>query len=266
MIRQKRNIRNKYQCSRKWLFCLVCLFFSNITFAQTNKIDSLSKEIRNHEKHDATWVSLHVELANQYLNIFPDSIEPIAQRGFVVAKKIADINGMADCMKILSIANYYKGQYEKAITYNKLALIIYQQTNNKKGQGFIYNSLAIIFHQQSKYNDAIEYYKKSLALRQEILDINGVSACYNNIGNAYQNQGKYPEAFTYLLKGLKLREELKDKDLIANSLNNIAGVYSAIGNYKEALAYVHRAIDIYKSNQNILGLVESYNNIGLLYD
>jgi signal transduction histidine kinase len=183
----------------------------------------------------------------------------------VVAKKIADVNGMAECMKLLSIANYYKGQLEKAIAYNKLALIIYQQTNNKKGQGFIYNSLAIIFHQQSKYNEAIEYYKKSLSFRQEISDINGVSACYNNIGNSLYNQRKYTEAFIYMMKGLKLREDLQDKDLIANSLNNIAGVYSAIGNYKEALEYLHRAIAIYKSNNNILGLVEAYYNIGLLY-
>lgn len=250
----------------KWLLLLlifVCV--SKISIAQKNKIDSINSIIKSHTKLDTTWVKLHAALAHQYLNIFPDSIEPIAQRGLVVSKKIAYLDGMADCMKLLSIANYYNGQFEKAIAYNKLALIIYQQTNNKKGQGFVYNSLAIIFHQQSKYNDAIDYYKKSLSIRQEISDINGVSACYNNIGNALQNQGKYPESFTYLLKGLKLREELKDKDLIGNSLNNIAGVYSTIGNYKEALAYVLRALHIYESNKNILGLVESYNNCGLLY-
>jgi signal transduction histidine kinase len=265
MTELKRNIHCKYLCARKWLFCLIWLLISNIAYTQNNKIDSLSKEIKTHKKHDAIWVELHVELANQYLNIFPDSLEPLAERGLVVAKKIADVNGMAECMKLLSIANYYKGQLEKAIAYNKLALIIYQQTNNKKGQGFIYNSLAIIFHQQSKYNEAIEYYKKSLSFRQEISDINGVSACYNNIGNSLYNQRKYTEAFIYMMKGLKLREDLQDKDLIANSLNNIAGVYSAIGNYKEALEYLHRAIAIYKSNNNILGLVEAYYNIGLLY-
>lgn len=265
MTELKRNIHCKYLCARKWLFLLFWLFLADFSFAQNNKIDSLSKEIKTHKKHDAIWVELHVELANQYLNIFPDSLEPLAERGLVVAKKIADVNGMAECMKLLSIANYYKGQLEKAIAYNKLALIIYQQTNNKKGQGFIYNSLAIIFHQQSKYNEAIEYYKKSLSFRQEISDINGVSACYNNIGNSLYNQRKYTEAFIYMMKGLKLREDLQDKDLIANSLNNIAGVYSAIGNYKEALEYLHRAIAIYKSNNNILGLVEAYYNIGLLY-
>ena len=265
MTELKRNIHCKYLCARKWLFLLFWLFLADLSFAQNNKIDSLSKEIKTHKKHDAIWVELHVELANQYLNIFPDSLEPLAERGLVVAKKIADVNGMAECMKLLSIANYYKGQLEKAIAYNKLALIIYQQTNNKKGQGFIYNSLAIIFHQQSKYNEAIEYYKKSLWFRQEISDINGVSACYNNIGNSLYNQRKYTEAFIYMMKGLKLREDLQDKDLIANSLNNIAGVYSAIGNYKEALEYLHRAIAIYKSNNNILGLVEAYYNIGLLY-
>lgn len=265
MTELKRNIHCKYLCARKWLFLLFWLFLADLSFAQNNKIDSLSKEIKTHKKHDAIWVELHVELANQYLNIFPDSLEPLAERGLVVAKKIADVNGMAECMKLLSIANYYKGQLEKAIAYNKLALIIYQQTNNKKGQGFIYNSLAIIFHQQSKYNEAIEYYKKSLSFRQEISDINGVSACYNNIGNSLYNQRKYTEAFIYMMKGLKLREDLQDKDLIANSLNNIAGVYSAIGNYKEALEYLHRAIAIYKSNNNILGLVEAYYNIGLLY-
>lgn len=265
MTELKRNIHCKYLCARKWLFLLLWLFLADFSFAQNNKIDSLSKEIKTHKKHDAIWVELHVELANQYLNIFPDSLEPLAERGLVVAKKIADVNGMAECMKLLSIANYYKGQLEKAIAYNKLALIIYQQTNNKKGQGFIYNSLAIIFHQQSKYNEAIEYYKKSLWFRQEISDINGVSACYNNIGNSLYNQRKYTEAFIYMMKGLKLREDLQDKDLIANSLNNIAGVYSAIGNYKEALEYLHRAIAIYKSNNNILGLVEAYYNIGLLY-
>jgi signal transduction histidine kinase len=265
MTELKRNIHCKYLCARKWLFLLLWLFLADFSFAQNNKIDSLSKEIKTHKKHDAIWVELHVELANQYLNIFPDSLEPLAERGLVVAKKIADVNGMAECMKLLSIANYYKGQLEKAIAYNKLALIIYQQTNNKKGQGFIYNSLAIIFHQQSKYNEAIEYYKKSLSFRQEISDINGVSACYNNIGNSLYNQRKYTEAFIYMMKGLKLREDLQDKDLIANSLNNIAGVYSAIGNYKEALEYLHRAIAIYKSNNNILGLVEAYYNIGLLY-
>jgi tetratricopeptide (TPR) repeat protein len=157
----------------------------------------------------ALWVRLHVELANQYLNIFPDSIEPIAKRGLVVAKKIADLNGMADCMKLLSIANYFKGQFDKAITYNKLALIIYQQTDNKKGQGFVYNSLAIIFHQQSKYNDAIEYYKKSLSLVPGVADINGVSACYNNIGNAYQNQGKILRGFHLFDKSFEAKRGTK---------------------------------------------------------
>ena len=265
MTRLLRKIQIKYLNTLKWVICLLGLFFSNLAFTQSSKIDSLSKEIKTHKKQDAIWVELHVELANQYLNIFPDSLEPLAERGLVVAKKIADVNGMAECMKLLSIANYYKGQLEKAIAYNKLALIIYQQTNNKKGQGFIYNSLAIIFHQQSKYNEAIEYYKKSLSFRQEISDINGISACYNNIGNSLYNQMKYTEAFIYMMKGLKLREDLQDKDLIANSLNNIAGVYSAIGNYKEALEYLQRAIAIYKSNNNILGLVEAYYNIGLLY-
>jgi tetratricopeptide (TPR) repeat protein len=48
-------------------------------------------------------------------------------------------------------------------------------------------------------------------------------------------------------------------------LNNIAGVFSAFGTYKEALSYVHRATGIYSRQGSVQGLIESYNNIGLLY-
>ena len=63
-----------YLCQPNWILFLIGLFFSNLAFTQLSKIDSLRNEIKIHQKHDALWLSLNVELANQYLNIFPDSI------------------------------------------------------------------------------------------------------------------------------------------------------------------------------------------------
>ncbi len=243
--------------------CLVCL--TTLVPAQNRQVDSLLNLLKKHKNQDTALVKLYCELAENYRYFNPEKMEPMAMKGLKLAEKLVYKKGIGDCMLALGIHYAYMGDQAKALSYDSIAIEIYNDINDKKGLGSVYNNIANIYSDKARYYESISFYKKSLAIREQIADSEGIASCYNNIGNAWLNLGNYSESLTNLLKGLSIREKLGKSQPIVNSLNNLAGVYNTIGNPRKGLHYSFKAIKISEKDNNILGCLWSYNTAALSY-
>lgn len=258
--------KNKFRIIGEYWFlsiCLLCLTGS-IT-AQNKQVDSLLNLIKTHRYQDTNLVNLYCDLAENYRYFNPGKMEPMARKGLKLAEKLGYKKGIGDCMLALGVYCSYMGDQEKALSYDSIAIGIYNEIDDKKGLGSVYNNVANIYSDKARYYESISFYKKSLAIREQIADSEGIASCYNNIGNAWLNLGNYSESLTNLLKGLSIREKLGKSQPIVNSLNNLAGVYNTIGNPGKGLRYSFKAIKISETENNILGSLWSYNTAALSY-
>jgi signal transduction histidine kinase/Tfp pilus assembly protein PilF len=245
-----------------FLFLLVFVQRNN---AQQQKIDSLLTRLKQHSQNDTAKVKLLSELAFQYTNVFPDSTILLSNQAYILSSNLNYDYGKARALIYWGIGSFLTSNSELAIAQNKEALAICEKIHDRKGEGSVYNNLAIIYDDQGNYETALSYYQKSLKIRQEIQDKRGVASNFNNIGNTYLEMGNYEGALAYLFKGLLLREQNEDEEAVSNSLSNIAGVYFHLGKYKEALDYNLRSLAIDEKSGNKQGIMSSLIIIGGVY-
>jgi tetratricopeptide (TPR) repeat protein len=93
----------------------------------------------------------------------------------------------------------------------------------------------------------------------------GKAWAFKVIGVCYWAMGSYESAFQSLVKGYKISEKQNFKELQAAIENDLALVNEDIGNTEEAILFYKRNIDWYKSQNKLVDLARSYNNLGTVY-
>jgi len=158
-----------------------------------------------------------------------------------IQKEIGDKQGIAYGLINLGYLLRQEGNIAQAIDSYHQALKIQLVINDVLGAATSYNNIGFIFDNQGESFKALEYYQKALALYSKINDKDGTATCYANIAYIYKEYGD-PEckeskhlcqkiskekALNYLNRAIKIREELKDKVGLANSLNLLGGIYDS---------------------------------------
>lgn len=166
-------------------------------------------------------------------------------QSLTIQKEIGDKQGVAYTLINLGYLFRQEGNIAKAIDSYHQALKIQLEINNVLGAATSYNNIGFIFDNQGENFKALEYYQKALALYSKINDKDGIATCYANIAYIYKEYGD-PEckevtnvckklsqnkAMDYLKKAIHIREEMKDKVGLANSLNLLGGIYDS---YKDS--------------------------------
>ncbi len=241
---------------------LCCFIISLTASAQKRTIDSLYTGLKKVPLADSVKVDICYELAYNYQYLYPDSVVPLAAKGYALAKKTGSATGMAKCLKLIGVGYYYINDYEKALQFDSLAMHAYGLLRDTQGLGAVYNNIAIVCQNKAMYNDALANYEISLQYRRICNDTKGIGASLTNIGNTYYSLGKYAEALMSYLSGLKIRETLNDKQSIANSCSNIAMVYYAMGKFQKSLDYNLRSIKLSEEAESISGAINAYINAG----
>ena len=86
----------------------------------------------------------------------------------MIRKEIGDKKGEAVCFANLGSVYHSLGEYGKAVTYQKNALVILKEIGYKKGEAETYRNLGTLFRSVGKYAKAREYHEKALAVNREI--------------------------------------------------------------------------------------------------
>lgn len=156
-----------------------------------------------------------------------------------------------------------RSQPDSATAYAQEAIDLGESLDFKKGVGYGFKNIGMVYYSKGDFDEAINYWTKSLKAFEEIGFKLGISNMQNNIGSVYQTKGDDPKALEYFINSLQNAETIGDTVRIATAQLNIGTVYSnspttydlAQEAYKEALL-VWQELD-YKE-----GMFITYLNLG----
>lgn len=293
----------RFNYMRSFLICIFSFLFTfplTTSIAQTNKIDSLKRELN--KGSDSAKVNLLNTIALQYEALDLDTAEWYLNIALSLAEKIDYTKGIINSYNYLGTINIYKGNYDKAlkiyleieqlceksgykslIAYNNIAVCFYYLNNYQKSLDYYLKELEVeeaagkkewmvgtnigignIYWKTKQYKNALSYYRKALDLSTVLKSDPDISLVLKSIGNIYYNLNNNDTALVYYNKALQIDEKLGNKPEFANTLMNIGNVYNQKKYHEKALDYYKKALNRYKELENTYGIAQVLINIGIL--
>jgi tetratricopeptide (TPR) repeat protein len=117
-------------------------------------------------------------------------------------------------------------------------------TKNTELKSYILRLLGVILQTLGMLTTALQYQKKALAIHEQLNNRVGMAVGYGNIGLVLRYMGNLKEALDYLKKAIAIHEQLNDKVRMAVDYAGIASALNGMGNQKEAVESVSRALAI----------------------
>jgi Tfp pilus assembly protein PilF len=282
---------------------IICIFLSFNCLSQEN--DSLLFQIISNE-NDTERVNLLYKAGFELRNEDPQLSYKYAKVCEQEALKSNSIKHLAKSYNLLGVIFYKKGNYTKALQFQKKSLQLNKSINHEFGiainhanMGNIYNDinspkLAELSYLQSlhssnktgntlqiarclinigtlKYNQkqlqaAIKQFEEALKYAAIISNHELIASCYNNIGTIMTEQNQTDSALMYLEEGLKIRQLIDDKLELADSYNNIALVYILQKDFNKAFNFIELASKICEEYDYPEALTEVYHTRSVFYE
>ena len=190
---------------------LYLLFIQCCTLsAQMNPVDSLRTIIYSNQSPQKK-LQAYVLLSGKLSGVsFTENIK-VAEEGLILAFELKDSLAYAELNRNIGIANYFKGDYEKAANLFYLAAAIYERKNQQKQLANVLNDIAKLYRKTRDLKRAKAIYEKSLELFLQLKDSSGVQMVLNESGVVYEYEGDFKEAIRRYLASLEIAKLLKDE-------------------------------------------------------
>jgi tetratricopeptide (TPR) repeat protein len=282
---------------------VISILLSFTCYAQVN--DSLLYQIKSIE-NDTERVNQLYKIGFDIRNTDPELSYKIATICEQEAQKSKSTLHIAKSNNLLALLFYKKGDYTKALQYQKKSLQLSEAINNQfwiainqANLGNIYSdinyprlaeysylqslqasnqtgntlqiarcliNIGVLKHEQKELNAAIKQFEEAMKYANDIGNQELIADCYNNIGTILREQYKLDSALLYLEEGLKIRQLIDNEFELADSYNNIAMVYVLQKNFSQASNYILLANDICSRYQYPGALVELYQTQAEFYE
>ncbi len=225
-----------------------------------------SEGLRQAEKSQDTleWVQALNNIGTDYRRMgMLDVAQDYHYRAWILSKECADTSFNAKKNRVVSLnglGNIYMtlGNYERADSILRMALVGEQELNSVLGQAINYANLGSIFERREQIDSAWVYYRKSMALNLEAGSTLGISLCHTYFGSLYEKARQYDKATAEYEMAYRLMQESKDDWHALNSLIALAGINNTIGNDAKAMEYLGKAKQVAQSIKSPEHLAEIY--------
>jgi tetratricopeptide (TPR) repeat protein len=236
---------------KKKIYLLV-LFFSVLAIsalAQFKKTDTL-KILLSAEKQDSNKVTLLWQLAKEYQDNKPDTALLLAEEALQLARRIKFIEGESKSVALLAAAQYYLGNYPKALENYLLKLKIEEKRKIPKDYSVALNNIGLMYVLLGEYDDAIIYLHKSDSV-ETANNLNYIKhSVMLNLGEAYFRKNNLDSSYTYFNKSLELAKASGTSDEVAMSQVGVGNALAKQNNNSNALEYYTIAIQSLKGSTN----------------
>lgn len=177
-------------------------------------------------------------------------------------------NTSKDSSKINAMIEEGKGYIgtdsSKAIKLSLDALKLSQETGYRKGEGYAFKNIGMVYFYKGLYLETLDYWNKALSVFESIKDDAGASNMLSNIGAIYLNQGADEKALEYSLRSLKIAEKMGDTVRMITALTNIGSTYHNKKDPK-GLEYYLQVLPLVNSPDKIEEYVVVTGNMGEIY-
>ncbi|MBW4683405.1 MAG: tetratricopeptide repeat protein [Microcoleus vaginatus WJT46-NPBG5] len=242
----------------------------------------IAQEVKDRETEGKTLSNLGVAYLN--LKNYPQAMEYL-QQGLAIAREIKDPQLEQQVQEWLQLAQSQShpqkaeaealmqqgyqqlriGKFEAALQSFQPALMIYQQLQDRGGEGWALRSLALGYAQLGDTTKSIDYAQQSLELAQNIQDRAGEVQALGSLGTVYFTLGYYAKAIDFFQQSLKFAREIEDRQGEGQALGNLGNVYQLLGDYPKAIEYLQQDLEIARQIQDSKGKGQALGNLGLVY-
>ncbi len=154
---------------------------------------------------------------------------------FVAIKNQAkSLNGLGNIYLTL-------GNYERADSALRKALLVEQQLGSMVGVAINYANLGSIFEHRGEIDSAWTYYRYSMDANQKAGSTLGIALCHSYFGSLYEQAHQYYKAAQEYEAGYQLMRDSKDEWHKLNLLVALASVHNATRDDAKMLQYLDQA-------------------------
>ena len=206
-----------------------------------------------------------------YLKLYKKSIKAkevrrdILDSALQISKRISYTRGMAKVYDKRGLDYRYNSEYELALVEHKLAIELFNQTNDTLGTIICLNNLGVVLRKLNHENHAMDFYIKSLDLATQINNTRSIAIAKNGIGNVFVNMEQYDKALKYFREALAIEVSRNNDRGINYDLSNIGEVYMLTNEYDSSLIYYQQALEIGKKRMYKADISIDYYHLGTLY-
>lgn len=172
-------------------------------------------------------------------------------------------------LEILTNGDSYYAQkhYKNAIKqYTDALKYLYDDKDSiKKRLALTYHKIAQSQKRLQNHDETAEAYNSALKIYIALADQKSSARTLNNLATTERKRGNNIAALDYAIRGLELQENIDDPEGHAKALLGAGIIYRLLSRYEKSLDHIHKAHLYYKSIEDINGLVDTSNQMGLIY-
>jgi tetratricopeptide (TPR) repeat protein len=163
----------------------------------------------------------------------PEQTVADANRALDIAQKIDYKKGIAESWRVMGVGYYYLNEPKKAIDAYLTALDEFQQIQDLRGEGSVYNNIGNLYR-DNDYDSALDFFQKALVIAQKLSAKDLIARIYLNIGTVNLSKKSYYQALNYYEKSAQFFGELKDSVNLVLCLQNKGVIYYYIDQFDKA--------------------------------
>ncbi len=280
----------------------LCLIISSISWSQKSELDSLynvlatSSDTNNIASAHARvcWLLINTNIKNAQAHIDSSrtlfthlgdewGIAIVEYKEGVINRKTGDFQDglnnfdkyMAYAQSIGKTSMVYDGKFQQAVIYQQqgslnqsLALYFelldhYKSEKDIKGQGFILNSIGIIYKNLGELEEAKEKYRQSIALLDTTNFKNDLANSYANLSAVFVLENDLEDAKLYLEKAMLINSELNNNWGMAISYDEMGSIHMLNGEFDKSENSFKKALAI-QNEHNFKEKSLTLKNLGVL--
>ncbi len=181
------------------------------------------------------------------------------------AKKAKSPKHLAKSYNLSGILYYKKGDYTKALNYQKMALALNESINYEYGIAINQTNLGNIYNEVGYNALAESSYLKALKAYNTIGNNLQIAKCLINIGVLKFSLKHYDAAVKQFREALSIADQLNDPELKATCNNNIGAIFMVQNKLDSSLVYLEEGLKLLDITDNEMEMADCYNNMANVY-
>ncbi|KAL7548167.1 hypothetical protein ACHAWF_011462, partial [Thalassiosira exigua] len=184
------------------------------------------------------------------LNTIKDRIAAMERGQKDVTQMSESLGGIASILRYLGLVIQEQGDFEAALSANKLSLSVRlcQPYKEHSAIALMAETIAMFEYKRNNLASAMDYFNQALEAKKSYQGEStiDVARTVNNLANIHFSLGNLDEAMELYQEALEIKKNClgEDSDDVANTLNNIAHVMVNAGKEQEALKAYHNVVKI----------------------
>jgi DNA-binding LytR/AlgR family response regulator len=243
------------------LFLILSLLYSLTMKSEQIKFDSLSDLIKNTE-NNLEKAKLLIKRSKNYSTTNNIDAYNDAALALELSKKDNDVSTQVDAYNLLSGIFSRKDEYQKALSFDFLALSLSDKENYIVGKLNSYKSISRNQKSLGNIKEAILSAEKAKQIAIENKITQDLASINNNLGVIYRSNNQFQESLTVFDEGIS---QTKNKKLLALLLMNKANTLTELMRLDESIDYLLQSLKINEELKEDRGKLQVYNNLGVVF-